>query len=74
MLKGELSKLLVAKGYWKAVGAKLLRVIDKTFCSIPIDDANCCYLDRLTSGASTAQCKLAKENGGPVMVCCPPLR
>ena len=51
---GEPSELLVEKGYWKAVGAKLLRVINETFCSIPTDNANCCYLDRLTSGASAA--------------------
>ena len=57
MWKNELSELLVAKGYWKVVGAKLLHVVDVTFCSIPTDDANFCYLDRLTFGASAVQCK-----------------
>ena len=44
----EPSELLVAEGYWIAVGAKPIHVVDDTFCSIPTDDANCCYLDRLT--------------------------
>ena len=61
MWKGELSELLAAKGYWKAVGANLLRVIDETFCSIPTDDVNCCYLDRLTSETSTFDIKLQKK-------------
>ena len=26
----------------------------------------CCYLDRLTFGASTARCKPAKQKGGPI--------
>ena len=63
MLKGEPSELLVAKGYWKAIRDKLLRVVDETFCSIPTDDANCCYLDRPTSRASTTQCKPEKNKG-----------
>ena len=50
MWGGESSELLVAKGYWIVVGAKPLHVIDKTFCLISTDDANCRYLDRLTFG------------------------
>ena len=46
----EPSELLVAEGYWIAVGAKPIHVVDENFCSIPIDGANCCYLDRLTFG------------------------
>ena len=61
MWNGESSKLLAAKGYWKAVGAKLLYVFDETFCSIPTDGANCLYLDHLTSGASVTRCKPAKN-------------
>ena len=45
MWEGEPSKLLVAKGYYKYVGAKLLQVVDETLCSIPTNDANCCHLD-----------------------------
>ena len=61
MWKGKLLELLVVKGYWKAVGAKLLHVIDETFCLIPIDSANFGYLDRLTSGASVARYKPTKK-------------
>ena len=49
------------KGYWKVVGAKLLRIVDVNFCSIPTDDANCCYLDRLTFEASSVRCKCWKN-------------
>ena len=63
MWKGEPSELSVAKGYWKAVRAKLLYVVDVIFCSIPSYGANCHYLDRLSFEASTAQCKLAKKGG-----------
>ena len=49
---GESLELLVAKGYWKAVGAKLLHVVDETFCLIPTDDVNCRSLVCLSSGAS----------------------
>ena len=75
MWKGEPSELLVAKGYWKDVGAKFLRVINETFCSIPTDGANCCYLYRLTSWALAA--RLGGGGGGwecSAMVCRPPLR
>ena len=51
----------MVEGYWIAIRAKPLHVVDETFCSIPIDGANFCYLDRLISGASTAQCKPAKK-------------
>ena len=54
MWGGEPSELPVAKGYWIAIGAKPLHVIDETFCSIPTDGANFRYLNRLTSKASTA--------------------
>ena len=61
MWGGEPSELLVAKGYWITVGAKSLHVGDETFCSIPTNGANCRYLDRLTSRASTARCKPVKK-------------
>ena len=61
MWKGEPSELLVAKGYWKAVGAKPLPVVNETFCSVPTNDANCCYLDRLTSRALVARYKPTKN-------------
>ena len=51
----EQLELLVTKGYQKAVGAKLLHVVDETFCSIPNDSTNYRYLVRLTSGASAAR-------------------
>ena len=61
MFNGEPSQLLVAKGYWKSIRAKLLHVVDDIFCSIPIDNANCCYLDHLIYGASTVECKPVKN-------------
>ena len=51
----------MAKGYWRAVGAKLSHIVDEPFCSIPIDNANCCCLDRLIFGASAERRKLAKK-------------
>ena len=42
------------RGLLEVVGAKLLHVVNENFCSIPIDDTNCHYLDHLTSGASVA--------------------
>ena len=74
MRKWESSKLLVVvEGYWIAVVAKPLHVVDENFCSVLTDDTNCKYLDRLSFGASTTQCKPAK-NGGPTEVCRPSLR
>ena len=52
MWGGELLELLVVEGYRITVRAKPLHVVDETFCSIPTDGANCCYLDRLTLRAS----------------------
>ena len=52
------------KGYLTVVEAKLLQPLSDTFCSFPTNGANCRYLDRLTSRASTVQCKPAK-NGNP---------
>ena len=49
------------KGYLIAVEAKLLLPVNETFYSISTDSANCCYLDRLTSRASMAQCQLEKR-------------
>ena len=63
----------MAEGYWITVGAKPSHIVDETFCSIPIYDANCYYLDPLTFGASAARCKLAKQKGGPTTVCWSPL-
>ena len=56
----------MAKGYQKAVEAKLLHVVDEAFYSIPIDSASCFFLDPLISWASTTQCKPTKRgsNGG----------
>ena len=59
--KGEPFKILVEKGYWKVFGAKLLPIVNVIFCSIPKNDANFCYLDHLTFGASAPRCKLAKR-------------
>ena len=39
MWGGEPSELLVAKGYWIAIGAKPLHVVDETFYSITTDNA-----------------------------------
>ena len=61
MWGGEPSELVVAEGYWIAFGAKPLYVVDDTFCLIPTHDANFCYLDRLTFGASAAQNKPEKK-------------
>ena len=76
MWKEEPSKLLEATGYWIAIGAKLLHVVDETFCSIPIDGANFRYLDRMTFGALEAQCKPAKKKGsdGGVLVASPMIK
>ena len=63
MWGGEPSELLVTKGYWIAVGAKPLYVVDETFCSIPTNGTNCRYLDRLTFGALVTRCKPAKQGG-----------
>ena len=43
------------KGYYTIAGAKPLQPVDETLCSLLIDGANCCYLDRLTLGASATQ-------------------
>ena len=55
MWEGEPLELLAAKGYWRAVRAKPLHVVDETFCLIPTNDANFRYLDRLTFGASAVR-------------------
>ena len=52
------------KGCLTVVEAKLLQPISETFCSIPTDNANCCYLNHLTSGASKAQCQPTKFDDG----------
>ena len=69
MWVGEPSELLVAKGYWIAVRAKPSPVVNETFCLIPTDGADCLYLDRLTSEASTTQCKPAKKGVGGRCAC-----
>ena len=59
----------MVKGYWTIVGAKSLQPVDETFCSLPIDGTNCCYLDYLTFEASAAQREPVKGrsgDGGPV--------
>ena len=55
MLGGEPLELLVVESYWIIVGAKPLHVVDEAFCLIPINGANYCYLDRLSSKASAEQ-------------------
>ena len=72
MWNGELLELLVEKGYWKAIRAKLLHIVNETFYLILINGANCRYLDRQISGASAARCKLEKKTG-TVAMCRPPL-
>ena len=52
MREWESLEVLVAKDCWKAFGTKLLHVVDETFCSIPTNGVNCCYLDRLIFEAS----------------------
>ena len=49
------------KGYLTAVEVKLSQPVNETFCSVPTDGVNCCYLDCLTSGALVAQCKPIKR-------------
>ena len=63
MWNGEPLELLKATSYWIVVGAKLLHVINETFCSIPTDGANCRYLVRLSFGASAALYKPTKKKG-----------
>ena len=41
----------MVEGYWIAIGAKPLHIVDENFCSIPTDGTNCCYLDHLIFGA-----------------------
>ena len=41
-----------------------MHIVDKTFCSIPTNDANCCYLDFLNFEASAAQSKPEKKKKG----------
>ena len=53
MREWELLELLVVEGYWIAVRAKPLHVVDDTFCSVFTYGSNCCYLDPLIFGAST---------------------
>ena len=49
------------KGCLIAVEAKVLQPVNETFCSIPTKGDNCCYLDRLTFGASVVQCEPTKK-------------
>ena len=60
----EPSDLLVVEGYWIVVGAKPLHIVDETFCSIPTNDTNCCYLDRLVFEASAERHKPSKKGVG----------
>ena len=61
MQGGEPSELLVAEGYWIAIGAKPLNVVDETFCSIPTYGTNCHYLDSLTFGHQQREVNLQKR-------------
>ena len=62
----------MAKGYWIAVGAKPLHVVNETFYSIPTDDANFILL-----GSSDLRgiydTMITYKKGGPMAVCRPPL-
>ena len=49
------------KGYLKAAEAKLLQHVSETFCLVPTNDTNCCYLDRLIAEALAEQCKSCKK-------------
>ena len=64
MWKGESSKFLVMECYWTITKVKPLQPVDETFCLIPTDDANCCYLDSLNLWASAVQYELAKRRSG----------
>ena len=56
------TELQVTKGYWTAIGAKLLPIVDENFCSISHDGANCKnQFVCLIFGASAAQCEPAKR-------------
>ena len=48
------------KGYLTTIEAKLLQLVNETFCSVPTNGDNYCYLDRLTSCASTDNVNLQK--------------
>ena len=52
------------EGYWIAFGAKPLHIIDEPFCSIPTNDTNCCYLDRLIFEALAERRKHEKKGVG----------
>ena len=55
----------MTKGYWTAIGAKLLQIADKNFYSIPTNGANCKnQFVSLIFGASTAQCEPAERGSG----------
>ena len=64
MWGGEPSELLVAKGYQITIGVKPLHIAEETFCLIPTDDVNCCYLDSLISEALAARRKPTKKGSG----------
>ena len=61
------------KGYLKTIEAKLSQPVNETFYLVPINGANCCYLDHLTSRALAMQCKHVKKSV-PTMVGQPPLQ
>ena len=63
MWNGGLTELQVTEGYWTAVGAKLLPIVDETFLfDVPTEGANCCYqFFRLIFWALAVQCKPAKR-------------
>ena len=54
MWKGESKEFKVMKGCYTIVEANPLQPVNETFCPLPIDGANYCYLDYLTSWALIA--------------------
>ena len=59
----------MAKGYYKTIRAKLLHVVDVTFCSIPTNGTNCWYLVHLIFRALVERCEPAKKgSSGGVQV------
>ena len=56
-----ISKASGDEGYLTVIETKLLQLVSEALCLVPTDSVNYCYLDRLTSGASTVQCKPTKK-------------
>ena len=74
MWNGGSTELQVTKGYWTAVGAKLLPIVDETFCSISYKQRKLLSLrfsksmDRRGMNLTT---RTYKTNKGLAVVCRP---